>query len=396
VAATSAPLPVAPASSSSLGRTKVGFYGEGQIFIDEESNTTTRLRRVVLSLDHRPADWLRFVAAVEDENARHVAMQQALVELAPAPAFGFRAGLLIVPIGISNLTPEPTTYLTVDRPLTDQLIVPSTWRELGVGIFGDLGPGLRYQADLLSGLDGSGLSAEAPLWGGRGNGSTFAVHDAAFAGRLELAQLPPGLVIGGGGYYGNATGGLEALAGLHVGVAEADARYHRFGFDLRAEFARLYVVNSYLVNNYLGLLGQDAVPSRGRGFYAQAGYDLLRLADLETKQELVLFAGYENVNPRSETSIYNYNPPSITGAGQPAPSGPSPVKSFARGGIDYRPWAALAIKVDVQVELGTEGPPPAPLMIMPGAPGTPRSLGADLADTARGRTRVGLALAFSF
>jgi hypothetical protein len=34
--------------------------------------------------------------------------------------------------------------------------------------------------------------------------------------------------------------------------------------------------------------------------------------------------------------------------------------------------------------------------VMAGAPGTPRSIGADVADAARGTTRVGLALAFNF
>ncbi len=397
--AAGAPAAVAPAGvTAPAGRrqTWVGLSGEAQLFIDGSSNKTARLPQVVFSVTHRPTDWFRMVAAVEADDGTSLAMQQAFFEVAPHPAIGLRAGLMIVPLGLVNLVPEPTSYLTVDRPLTDQLIIPTTWRELGVGIFGEIGPGLRYQGEVLSGLDGSGLSATAPLWGGRGDGSGIAVHDAAVAGRLELADLPPGLVIGGGGYYGGAAAGLAALANLHVGVLEADARYRQFGFDLRVEVARLYIVNSYLVNNYDGLLGQDAVPARGRGFYGQAGYDLLRLGGLETKQELVMFAGYENVNPRSEMSPYNYNPPSITGPGELSPRAPSPTKSFVRGGIDYRPWPAIALKADVQVALDAEGPPPVAPMVMAGAPGTPRPIGADVADAARGRTRVGLAIAFNF
>ena len=67
-------------------------------------------------------------------------MQQALVETCRlTPRSACAAGLLIMPLGLGNLSPEPTSYLTVDRPLTDQLIVPSVWRELGVGIFGEVG-----------------------------------------------------------------------------------------------------------------------------------------------------------------------------------------------------------------------------------------------------------------
>jgi hypothetical protein len=35
-------------------------------------------------------------------------------------------------------------------------------------------------------------------------------------------------------------------------------------------------------------------------------------------------------------------------------------------------------------------------MVLAGAPGTPRPVGADVAEAARGATRVGLALAFDF
>src|SRR5262249_27351914 len=147
-------------------------------------------------------------AAMQVEDGTTTGVQQALVEVSPFHQFGLRAGLLVLPIGVGNLSPEPTSYLTVDRPLTDQIIVPSIWRELGVGIFGELVPGLRYQGAVVSGADGSGLSAEAPLWGTRGDGKSIAAYDAAVVGRLELDDLPPGLVIGGGGYTGGASHGI--------------------------------------------------------------------------------------------------------------------------------------------------------------------------------------------
>jgi hypothetical protein len=95
-------------------------------------------------------------------------------------------------------------------------------------------------------------------------------------------------------------------------------------------------------------------------------------------------------------SPFNYNPPTISGPGQLPPEAPSPAQGFLRGGIDYRPLPSLALKLDLQVALDGKGPAPAPPMVMAGAPGTPRSIGADVADAARGTTRVGLALAFNF
>jgi hypothetical protein len=134
----------------------------------------------------------------------------------------------------------------------------------------------------------------------------------------------------------------------------------------------------------------------GRGAYAQAGYDVLRLAGGDTRQELVFFAGYENVNPRSAMSSYNYNPPTITPPGETPPGAPSPWKSFVRAGIVYRPLPTLAFKVDLQIALDAEGPPPTAPMTAPGAPGTPRPLDPELAEAARGKSRLGLAMGFSF
>ncbi|HXJ18743.1 MAG TPA: hypothetical protein VMT03_00815 [Polyangia bacterium] len=375
-------------------RTKVGAYGSVQLFIDQSGNATAKLPLAALSVDHRPTDWLRLVAAVQAEEGT-VALQQVLVEASPVRAFGLRGGLLVLPLGLGNLQPEPTADLAVDRPLTDQLIIPTVWRELGAGVFGEVGP-LRYQGAVLSGLDGSGFTPVAPLWGGRGDGTGLAIHDAAVVGRLELADTPRGLTIGVAGYVGGASHGIPDLSGVRAGVIEGDLRYHRRGFDIRAEYARQYIVNSYLVNDYLGLLGQSAVPARGRGFYVEIGYDLLRLAPIATKEALQLFAAFENVNPRSVMSPYNYNLPAITGPGNLPPEAPSTSRSFVRAGLDYRPWPPVVLKADIQIALDAVGVPGLPLQVAPGAPGTPKTVSTDIADAAAGATRVGLAIGFSF
>ena len=303
---------------------------------------------------------------------------------------------MILPLGLGNLQPQPTADLGVARPLTDQLIIPTVWRELGAGVFGEVGH-FRYQGAVVSGLDASGFSPVAPLWGGRGDGSSLAIHDAAVVGRLELADLPPGLTVGASGYTGGAAHGNPALSGVRSGVVEGDLRYHRHGLNVRAEYARLYVINSYLVNDELGLLGQSAVPARGRGFYLEVGYDLLHLAPAANKQVLELFGAFENINPRSVMSPYNYNPAAITGPGQLAPEAPSTSRSFVRAGLDYRPRPSIVLKADVQVALDDVGlPPGVQLQVAPGAPAAPKAVSAGITDAARGATRVGLAIGFDF
>jgi hypothetical protein len=249
---------------------------------------------------------------------------------------------------------------------------------------------------VVRGLDGTGFTAQAPLAGGRGNGFGGGTTGAAVTGRLELFGMAGAFVMGGSGYYGSASGGQAALDGVTAAIIEGDARFRGGGVDLRAEFAQLFIFDSYKVNDYLGLLGQDAVPKAGRGSYLQVGYDLLRLGDADTKQELLLFAGYENVNPRSAMSPYNYNPPTITPPGETPHNAPSPARSFVRGGVVYRPLPELAFKADVQIALDDELPPVTAPVTVAGAPGTPRPLPSQLAQAARGKTRFGLGIGFAF
>jgi hypothetical protein len=376
--------------------TSIGAYGEALVQMDRDHDVKGRVPWLVLTFRHQPVPWFQLYAEAELEEASHFGLEQLEVQLRAHPAFNLRAGFVLLPLGIINLWHEPTTFLTVDRPLTDRLIIPTTWRELGAGIFGALGTDARYEVQVVAGLDGAGFSAAAPLWGARGNGGVLAVHDAALVGRLEVGRPRSGLAVGGGAYWGGASGGHAQLADVSASLLEVDARFRGAGFDLRAEAAEFSIVNSYKVNDYLGLLGQDAVPARGRGFYAQAGYDVLAAADPPTRQELVFFAGFENVNPRSRMSPYNYNPPTITAAGTTPPNAPSPSRSFVRGGLCYRPVAALAFKVDVQVALDAEGAAPAPPMTVAGAPGAPKPLPGFVADAARGKTLVSAAAAFLF
>jgi hypothetical protein len=365
------------------------------VLIDRDQDADWDLRRLYATLTHTPTPWLRFQAEAGIEHADAFAAQQVVLEVSPAPAFGLRVGLLVLPLGIINRLNAPQTYLTVDRPLTDQLIIPTIWRELGAGIFGEVGGALRYELDVVSGVDGTGFAAQAPIAGGRGNGQRIGFLGAAVVGRLEVFG-PGGFAMGGAGYYGSASGGQEVLDGVNVAIVEGDARVRAGGFEGRAEYAQVFIFNSHRINDYLGLLGQDAVPKMGRGTYVEAGYDVLRVAGAETKQELVFFGGVENVNPRSAMSPYNFNPGTITPVGETPPNAPSPSRSFVRGGIVYRPLPELAFKVDVQIALDGEGPPPAAPMTTMGAPGTPRPLEPHLAQAARGKTRLGLAIGFAF
>src|SRR5438477_50729 len=48
-----------------------------------------------------------------------------------------RAGLMLIPMGLVNELHEPPTFLGALRPDVEERLIPSTWRELGAGVYGD-------------------------------------------------------------------------------------------------------------------------------------------------------------------------------------------------------------------------------------------------------------------
>ena len=57
--------------------------------------------------------------------------------------------------------------------------------EAGVGIFGELAPGLRYQLSIVDGLNANGFSAPAPLEGADQNASIASASDLGAVARIH-------------------------------------------------------------------------------------------------------------------------------------------------------------------------------------------------------------------
>ena len=156
------PLGRAPA----LSGTAIGGYGELTLNAPSNAPAVVDLRRFVLYVGHNFNEHLRFYSEVEVEHAIASSSDQGEVEIEQAYLDGLfgrrlnlRGGLIIMPVGIINVYHEPPTFNGVDRPDVDVLIIPSTWREPGFGIFGELATGLNYQLYLVNGFNASGFSA---------------------------------------------------------------------------------------------------------------------------------------------------------------------------------------------------------------------------------------------
>jgi hypothetical protein len=258
------------------------------------------LHRFVLMVGHSFSDRIKFWSEVEVEHALveggeesgEVAIEQAYVDLSIHRRFNVRAGMVLTPIGIINERHEPPTFHGVERTFVDTVIIPTTWRDVGAGIFGDLGRGLSYKAYVMPGLDASGFNAEEGMAEGRQQGSHADASDPAVTGRLEYRSR--GLTAGGSFWYGGAGFGLTRLdiEAPEVGIASIDARYRRGRHELRGQWSMVSIAGAADLNRALQSqvgIGPN-IASRLLGAYGEAA---TRVSPDAWTHELVVFGRYE-------------------------------------------------------------------------------------------------------
>ena len=75
----------------------------------------------------------------EIEKGGEVELEQFWIQKSFAPQFNVRIGHLVVPVGGLNNAHEPLNFFTVYRPEGEFTILPSTWHETGVSLWGRAG-----------------------------------------------------------------------------------------------------------------------------------------------------------------------------------------------------------------------------------------------------------------
>lgn len=75
----------------------------------------------------------------EIEKGDEVALEQFHITRLIHPAINVRAGHLIVPIGLTNKHHEPINFFGTSRPEGETTLLPSTWHETGIEVFGTFG-----------------------------------------------------------------------------------------------------------------------------------------------------------------------------------------------------------------------------------------------------------------
>lgn len=320
-------------------RLPVAGYMDFHVNKDRGDLLRPDFHRFVLLFGHSFDDRIKFWSEFELEHALveggpteagTVALEQAYLDFLIKPYFNLRAGMILAPVGIINERHEPPSFNGVERPFVETTIIPTTWRELGFGVTGDLGRGFRYRAYLTSSLDASRFDAEGGITEGRARGFDASLRDPAKVGRLEYLGLRR-LTLGTSYYTGHAgvnTPGVNP----RVSMYELDGRYSLGRVDFRGLFANTWVSRAAELNRLLRIQTgvNPNVASQMRGYYLEPAWHVL---PRRARHDLILFARFERYNTQ-----------------QNMPAGYLPRLEFNRSswvtGVTYKPNADVAVKFD--------------------------------------------------
>ena len=227
--------------------TRFGAYGEMHYSnLDNDRGSDSDeidFHRMVLFLGHEFSERTRFFAELElehsitgEDNEGEYELEQAYVEHVLGGSHRLKAGLFLVPVGLLNETHEPDTFYGVERNNVERNIVPTTWWEGGLGLAGELAPGLGYDLAWTSGL---GLDADEGQWkirDGRQKVSEADASDAAATARLKYTGIA-GLELAATLQYQSDIYQGQAGADIDAWLLETHLAWQRGPFGLRALYA---------------------------------------------------------------------------------------------------------------------------------------------------------------
>ncbi len=287
----------------------VGAYGEMLYNQPEGDNGELDIQRLVLLLGYRFNEKTQFVTELEFEHVNEVFVEQAFVNYAVGSNVSIRGGLMLVPMGIINEFHEPTTFNGTERPAMDNAIVPTTWRELGIGVAGRMNDlSLGYQAYVFNGFKSTEADSEGGVSGflkgsnglrsGRQKGIKSTVDSPTLSAKLDYYGIR-GLRLGLSGYFGQtqAADDVEEIEGANIGISMIglDARYAYKRFTARGQFIHASLSDTDAYNT---LTGRD-LGSALQGFYVEGAFNLL---PRDKKQKLFAFTRFEKFNTHADTA----------------------------------------------------------------------------------------------
>jgi hypothetical protein len=246
---------------------------------------------------------ITFNSEIEYEFGSHeIDIEQAFISWRVRPEFDFRGGIIVPPLGRFNTYHDSNLNITTLRPLINQFIVPTAYRDAGLGVRGVLRlpreMSISYEADVVNGFQAFNADGEATPFSRLLGQSSAAEpglvalqasrNSKAVTGRVGFSPML-GLEFGLSAYAGRFTNQDDPKKS--VTIVFFDASYHHGPFILNGEYGHSNIVGA-------GILRQSPAPpavnpndpltvaalgdyvaqsSPGQdGFYVESGYKFFR------------------------------------------------------------------------------------------------------------------------
>ena len=225
-----------------------------------------------------------------------------------------KTGELIVPVGYSNACHDPNQFFTVYRPEGEATIMPNTWHQVGLSLWGRL-KDWRYEAQFLSGLNSESFTAENFVHYGATSPYEFKVaNNYAGAVRIDNYSLK-GLRIGLSGYYGYTFRNTLRTPGTKyddvtgaLAIVALDFSLNRWNWVVRGnvDYAHLSDaddISAYNQANWTHHKYQDGNPhhytnigSSAVACALEAGYNVFSQLPKLKDEKLFVFGRFEHYN----------------------------------------------------------------------------------------------------
>jgi hypothetical protein len=349
VAATANTAAPAPSAESTGPQTVLSGYGEVTYTRPTKNASAAEadVRRVVLGLSHRFDDKTKLVTEFEWEHAvtsagdrGEATVEQAYIERELSNGMRAKAGLFLIPAGLLNTNHEPTAFYGVDRNFVETAIIPTTWREAGVGLSSTLDNGLTWDIGITTGFDlskwdaASGDGRDSPLGSIHQEGQLAKSRDLSAHGALNWRGIP-GLLLGGSVFSGKAGHATADFAGndARVSLWDLHARYTPGPWDLSALYARGTISNAGTLN-LISVGNPNPIPSSFSGWYTQAAYRAWQAGDYT----LSPFVRYERFNTAQ----------AFAGLPAGAEAATGPTEKVVTVGANLRVGEGVVLKADYQ------------------------------------------------
>jgi hypothetical protein len=273
------------------GYTDLQFNAMSGPNLDSRTRNTFNQLRMIPFIYADITDRIKFATEIEFERGGpnnnqadgEVKLEFAQIDYLFNETINFRAGIILVPVGKFNLLHDTPLNDLADRPMVSRLIIPSTWSDTGVGLYGTLYPSslskLDYEFYVVNGMQGqNGASASVSpsdqngLRNVRGSFARDPGDHKSVVGRVAFSPML-GIEVAGSGYYGvwnnKGAGGVNNRDDK-MGIYALDWTLQRGPFEIIGEAAWSRIEGTQVAGSFV-----PKGPVGMMGYYIQGNYHFM-------------------------------------------------------------------------------------------------------------------------